>query len=156
MVPNNEVTMRRSRFSISILVVAGFVAAMSCSAQGMNSPAAPCQSPMSGMDSSNCFHAAAQKADKELNLTYSQIRAALKNRGGDDDLQNLVNAQRLWLQFRDASCKAEHALYEGGSAAPEVYDACIEEKTRLRTVDLKTAYGWVVEKFGDTAQNGGK
>jgi uncharacterized protein YecT (DUF1311 family) len=148
--------MRRSRYSLRLLLVAGLIPVLTCSAQHMNSPTAPCQSPMSGVDSSNCFHVAAQKADKELNLTYSQIRAALKSRGGDDDLQNLVNAQRIWLQFRDASCKAEHALYEGGSAAPEVYDACIEETTRLRTADLKTAYGWIVEKFGDEPQNGGK
>jgi uncharacterized protein YecT (DUF1311 family) len=143
--------MRRSKFSLALLSLTSFIAVLSCSAQHMNTPTAPCQSPMSGMDSSNCFRAAAQGADKELNLTYMQIRAALKNRGGNDDLQNLVNAQRLWLQFRDASCKAEHALYEGGTAAPEVYDACIEETTRLRTIDLKTAYGWVVEKFGDQA-----
>jgi uncharacterized protein YecT (DUF1311 family) len=108
----------------------------------------------SGMDRANCFNSASKKADAELNKTYSNIHAALKIRGNDTDIQNLLNAQRLWLQFRDASCKAERALYEGGSAAPTAYNACVEELTRKRTEDLKAAYDWVVIKFGIQNRNG--
>jgi uncharacterized protein YecT (DUF1311 family) len=104
----------------------------------------------------SCFYAASQKADANLNRTYAQIRAALKNRGDDEDLHNLLDAQRLWLQFRDASCKAERALYEGGTAQPTAYRACIEELTRKRSEDLNATYDWVLVKWGNQAEKGGQ
>jgi uncharacterized protein YecT (DUF1311 family) len=122
----------------------------------MNAPAARCRDTATTADTADCFYAASKKADAELNRTYSEIGAALKNRGRKDDIENLVDAQRLWLQFRDASCKAERALYQGGTAAPVAYSACIEELTRKRTEDLKATYEWVVIKFGNQSQNGGK
>ena len=61
-----------------------------------------------------------------------------------DERQQLLTAQRLWLQVRDATCKAESDLYKGGDAESPAYAACLEEETRLRTADLKTIYGWVL------------
>jgi uncharacterized protein YecT (DUF1311 family) len=54
--------------------------------------------------------------------------------------------QRLWVQFRDANCSAEYSLYGGGSAGPTARAACIEAVTRQRTAELKTMYGWVLDK----------
>jgi uncharacterized protein YecT (DUF1311 family) len=125
-------------------------------AQHMNAPSAPCQKAAVEANTTNCFYTAAKKADADLNRTYGKIRAALKNSGVDTDLQNLINAKRFWLQFRDVSCKAERALYEGGTAAPTAHDACIEELTRKRTEDLKATYNWIVINFGTENENGGK
>jgi len=126
----------------------GLLVALACSlatarAQHMNAKDAPCRGPMSGADETSCFVAASKKRDQELNEFYKQITKVVEG----EDLTQLRAAQRVWLQFRDASCSAEKALYEGGSAQPMVYYACLEAETRYRITDLKLTYGWRIEKF---------
>ena len=53
---------------------------------------------------------------------------------------NLKNAERLWIAYRDASCKAESDLYEGGSAASNIYGLCVNRLTKRRIEDIKSAY----------------
>jgi uncharacterized protein YecT (DUF1311 family) len=75
---------------------------------------------------------------------YQRIQTVV----ADDELSKLKEAQRLWVQFRDANCSAEHELYEGGSAASMVKLACLEAMTRHRTEELKVMYDWRLEKLG--------
>jgi uncharacterized protein YecT (DUF1311 family) len=107
-------------------------------AQHMNAAGAPCQKATAALDS--CFGKAYRAADDQLNQLYKQIRRVLT----PDEQQQLVTAQRLWLQLRDATCRAESDLYKGGDAESPAYGACLEEETRQRTADLKTIYGWVI------------
>jgi uncharacterized protein YecT (DUF1311 family) len=110
----------------------------------MNDKDAPCRVPSTTADEAACFEAAYEKADSELNRYYRRVET-IEN---GDHLANLKNAQRLWIAFRDANCKAEYDLYEGGSAGPTVRLACLEAMTRHRTEELETMYGWRLEKFG--------
>jgi uncharacterized protein YecT (DUF1311 family) len=107
----------------------------------MNAAGAPCQK-TSGVTTAldNCFARTYRAADDQLNQLYKQIRQVL----APDEQQQLVAAQRLWLQLRDATCSAESNLYKGGDAESPAYEACLEEETRQRTADLKTIYGWVI------------
>jgi uncharacterized protein YecT (DUF1311 family) len=102
---------------------------------------APCQK-TSGVTLAldNCFARTYRAADDQLNQLYKQIRQVLT----PDQQQQLLAAQRLWVQLRDATCRAESDLYKGGDAASPAYSACLEEETRQRTADLKTIYGWVI------------
>jgi uncharacterized protein YecT (DUF1311 family) len=109
-------------------------------AQHMNSAGAPCRNVAVTIAMENCFDKAYKAADSGLNQTYSQISKVLQ----PDDLERLKAAQRLWIQFRDATCTAESNLYSGGTASAPAYSACLEELTRQRTADLKTIYGWVI------------
>src|ERR1700723_404691 len=109
-------------------------------AQHMNSPSAPCRNVAVTLAMENCFDKAYRAADSELNQRYSQILKVLQT----DDLERLKVAQRLWIQFRDATCTAESDLYNGGTASAPAYAACREELTRQRAGDLKTIYGWVI------------
>jgi len=107
----------------------------------MNAADAPCQKTNGNTAAlDNCFGRAYRAADDELNQLYKQIRGVLT----PAEQQQLLTAQRLWLQLRDATCKAESDLYKGGDAESPAYAACMEEETRLRTEDLKTTYGWVI------------
>ena len=120
------------------------ICTFSCSiaaAQHMNAAGAPCQK-TGGVTTAldNCFAKAYRAADVQLNQLYRQIRRVLT----PDQQQQLVAAQRLWVQLRDATCTAESDLYKGGDAESPAYSACLEEETRQRTADLKTIYGWVV------------
>lgn len=109
-------------------------------AQHMNSPSAPCRNVAVTIAMENCFDKAYRAADSELNQRYSKIAKVLE----PDDLERLKVAQRLWIQFRDATCMAESDLYSGGTASSPAYAACREELTRQRAAELKTIYGWVI------------
>lgn len=124
-----------------LLLATGVCSCSIAEAQHMNAAGAPCQK-SSGISVSldNCFGRAYRAADGQLNQVYKQIRQVLT----PDEQQQLVAAQRLWLQLRDATCEAESDLYKGGTAESPAYAACLEEETRQRTADLKTIYGWVI------------
>jgi uncharacterized protein YecT (DUF1311 family) len=109
-------------------------------AQHMNSAAAPCRNVAVTLAMENCFDKAYRAADSELNQRYGQIAKVLQ----PDELEQLKAAQRLWIQFRDATCTAESDLYKGGTASTPAYSACREELTRQRAAELKTIYGWVI------------
>jgi uncharacterized protein YecT (DUF1311 family) len=109
-------------------------------AQHMNSPSAPCRNVAVTLAMENCFDKAYRAADSELNQRYSQIAKVLQ----PEELEQLKAAQRLWKQFRDATCTAESDLYKGGTASTPAYSACREEVTRQRAAELKTIYGWVI------------
>ena len=109
-------------------------------AQHMNAAGAPCRNIAVTLALENCFDRAYRAADSTLNQKYSQISKVLQG----DDLERLKVAQRLWIQFRDATCTAESDLYLGGTASAPAYSACLEEVTRQRAADLETTYGWVI------------
>ena len=111
----------------------------------MNAPDGPCKAPASNAEETQCFVTAAKVADEQLNQTYAHVRQVLSL----DEQRDLQQAQRLWLEFRDANCSAERNLYGSGTAAPMVYAACLEADSRQRTAELNTMYGWRLEKFGN-------
>jgi len=128
-------------FRSFLLLLAGFICCGSVArAQHMNSANAPCRNVAVTLAIENCFDRAYKAADSRLNQTYSRISKVLQ----PDQLQQLKVAQRLWIQFRDATCTAESDLYKGGTASAPAYSACREEVTRQRVEDLKTIYGWVI------------
>ena len=89
------------------------------------------------------FYHAYEKSAAELNQLYRRVLTVVDG----SNLANLREAQRLWIQFRDANCSAEYELYAGGSAAPMVKFACLEAVTTHRTEELKVMYGWRLEKW---------
>jgi uncharacterized protein YecT (DUF1311 family) len=108
----------------------------------MNAKDAPCQNVGSNAEETECCFQASRKADAELNQLYRRISTVVSG----DELVKLKEAQRLWIEFRDANCSAEYELYRGGSAAPMVKLACLEAVTRHRTEELNIMYGWRMEK----------
>lgn len=82
------------------------------------------------------------KADAELNTVYAEARAAMKSfdanlpPGQRGAARALLEAQRAWIPFRDAACKAEGFLYGGGSIQPMVVAECLARLTRQRTQEL--------------------
>lgn len=102
-----------------------------------------CAEPATQSDMNFCANRAWQMADEDLNLAYGfaqtmmkQVDAALPEdqRGAE---QALLEAQRAWLAFRDAGCKAEGYRVAGGSMQPMVVATCLERVTRARTEELR-------------------
>jgi uncharacterized protein YecT (DUF1311 family) len=119
-----------------------FLVATRCGAQHMNAKDAPCQASSNAAETT-CFYESSKKSDAELNQLYRRVSTVVSG----DEVVKLKEAQRLWIQFRDANCAAEHELYLGGTAAPMVRLACLEAMTRHRTEELNLMYGWRLEKW---------
>lgn len=80
------------------------------------------------------LYEAYDKADKELNKVYNQ----LKNKLGTKDQTALVAAQKDWIKFRDSNCKFKcYSEGDGGVIANKMYADCRMQLTITRTKELK-------------------
>ena len=68
----------------------------------------------------NCMAKVLKTIDAELNVGYQRALKVTKNQWTPTDVQNLKDAQRKWIAYRDAVCKAEYGLV-GGRARPLVH-----------------------------------
>lgn len=92
-----------------------------------------CNDPQTQLEINICSQLAYQNADKKLNQVYKQLLPKLSK----SRQQKLISAQLAWIKFRDSSCEFERSAYEGGSIAPAIYSACLEETTKQRTQQLR-------------------
>jgi len=113
-------------------------------AQHMNAKDSPCEPSTVTSDLYACLDHARQNQDAALNAYYRRVQTVVKG----DELTKLRAAQRLWVQFRNANCDAEHEMYSVGTAGPVVKVACLEAMTRHRVAELKDMYEWRIDKFG--------
>ena len=81
-----------------------------------------------------CAGRAAQAADDELNRLWKIVKPRADARG---EGQALLEAQRAWLKYRDATCEMERASYGAGSMAPAAFAMCIERLTLERNAALR-------------------
>ncbi|MGL4915460.1 MAG: lysozyme inhibitor LprI family protein [Aeromonas allosaccharophila] len=91
-----------------------------------------CKEPMTQAAMNICAMQDYTKADAELNAAYKKLAATLDK----EQLGRLKTAQRAWITFRDAQCRYEAGVYEGGSIAPLVHSSCLTKLTEQRTKDL--------------------
>ena len=129
---------------LSLCTMAGVAASVPSFAQSMNAAGNPCSAPGSTADTVACFAKAYRAEDRELNVLYARIQKALD----DKERASLVSAERLWVQYRDATCDAEWALYGGGTGGPPTHLACLAAETKARRDSLLRSYGWRLEKRG--------
>jgi uncharacterized protein YecT (DUF1311 family) len=79
-----------------------------------------------------------------MNSIYARVRSVLQ----PDERNDLTEAQRAWLKYRDLTCTAEYKLYAGGTGGPVTRLACLAAVTQERVATLKITYGWRIEKLG--------
>jgi uncharacterized protein YecT (DUF1311 family) len=101
-----------------------------------------CGKAMTTVEINKCGQANHQKSDKKLNAAY---QAALHHIEGLDDpqqrkdtKQGLIEAQRLWVQFRDKDCGAIYDLWRDGTIRGAMYWGCMTGHTETRTKDLES------------------
>jgi uncharacterized protein YecT (DUF1311 family) len=102
----------------------------------MNAKDAPCREVASTLPKVECLSKALASADLELNSVYAHVKQRLDT----EDTQRLINAQRLWMQYRDANCAAASELYGVGTGGSPTRLACLEKDTRERIKELKVTY----------------
>jgi uncharacterized protein YecT (DUF1311 family) len=72
--------------------------------------------------------------DERLNASYAEAQARLKDRPGPATA--LKDAQRAWIQFRDAKCDYWEKLYEGGTFASVAAGDCMGVETGRRAIEM--------------------
>ena len=78
-----------------------------------------------------CLARAADKADAALNQAYKtlqdRIRAAATKMGQEPGVQldDLKDAQKQWIAYRDSNCTLEDSLAFGGTAIGGNYSSCL-------------------------------
>src|SRR5258708_40327913 len=90
-------------------------------------------------DTSVCLTKVHDKVDAQMNAIYQRALGMTKRFGGAD-IENLKDAQRKWVAYRDAACKAEYGLWSGGSGGPNARAICEIRLSRQRTEDLESVY----------------
>jgi len=100
----------------------------------------PCES-TSGIGQWECAQKKMEIADKKLNATYKVLIGMLQDGfwpNGVEPKKDLIEAQRLWIKYRDANCQLVGGISGG---APEwrsaYYENCRVEMTEKRTEELQ-------------------
>ena len=83
------------------------------------------------LDMSNCQGAELKREDARLNSAYKKAKAGL------DPAQQakLLDAQRLWIKYRDANCKVYYSL-TGGTIDQINGASCLLKMTKARADEL--------------------
>jgi len=99
------------------------------------STALPCnQRTQLGLD--GCADRKLLAADKLLNADIVVVWHLL----GGSARNDFVSAQDAWLKYRNADCKSQSDVYQGGTAQPMQYLLCLAEDDASRRLDLKGFY----------------
>lgn len=91
-------------------------------------------------DIANCMARILRKVDIELNAVYQKSLKVAKDPYTPADLQNLKDAERKWIAYRDAACKAERGLWGLGTGASAAHTGCLIRITKERIAALREAY----------------
>lgn len=113
---------------------------------GSAQPADPCRTLSNTIEARACANQKFEEQDRLLNQAYLAVLEVIPNTNpvgyaGDTARQLLVKAQRRWVEFRDADCKARRQVFIGGTVNVAVYLDCMSEHTRQRIKELEGG-GW--------------
>ncbi len=119
------------------LILAIWLSALPATAQTVD-----CVSAASQVEMTYCAEQDWQAADVDLNDSYRQAMAVMKEidaglpKAEQGAAGQLRAAQRAWVTFRDAGCAAEGFVMHGGTGEPMVIYECRARVTRARSAEL--------------------
>lgn len=97
--------------------------------------AGDCANAMTQSEMNRCEHDVYLNADDRLNQVYRALLDMLDDRGR----QRLIEAERAWINYRDAHCRSETMQSEGGTMHALLYDSCLTDVTNARTEQLRAS-----------------
>jgi uncharacterized protein YecT (DUF1311 family) len=101
----------------------------------------PCDTAANTIEINQCAKQQFEQQDKLLNAAYQaalQVVPSVNEPGttGETPRALLVKAQRRWVEFRDADCKAKYQVFAGGTIRNAIYLGCMRERTEQRIKEL--------------------
>lgn len=101
----------------------------------------PCDKAITTLDINECAKQDLDRAEEILNKTYRSVLARLAKDGKDDSdaaqaRQELIGAQRIWITYRAADCKAIYTLWQSGTMRTLMHHSCMKGHAEQRTKEL--------------------
>lgn len=80
-----------------------------------------------------CYSFEIECQDKRMNYNYKNHLVSI-----DVDIRKkIIDAQRLWVKFRDENCAAFASQEDGGTLSSVMSDSCYLKMTTLRASDFQ-------------------
>ena len=151
---NNLVQSGQTMFRQTLLFLL-FLSPIPLAAQQTAPSPNPCdEQPPSQRQMDACARFQYRQADARLHKVYQKAMEYMTNdqsraeKNNDQHqvqyekaaVENLKQAERAWLSYRDIQCKAAGQQYEGGSMRPMIESQCLSALTEHRIADLKSVY----------------
>ena len=133
----------RLAWSLSVILVMAALPTSVLAHQG-NGMDQTCKQPTTTAEMYECTLSEWHSADRRMDAYYGRVLQSLHGMRSRD-VQHLRKAQRAWEVYREADCKAELKLYEGGTAGSFNYNSCMEASAVQRLADLRQIYGWLMK-----------
>jgi uncharacterized protein YecT (DUF1311 family) len=96
-----------------------------------------CDNAMTTHDINLCADAELQKVEKNLNVVYQRVMAALAKAEDPTVRTQLLEAQRAWVKFREADCDAVYSHHQGGTMRTVMHIGCMQQHAERRIADLE-------------------
>lgn len=93
------------------------------------------------LSAGNCLKSASDEAEVELNAAYRGLLSRLSSTTGQPGAhaamrETLRLAQRSWVAYREADCRALYMLHEGQNAQEMNYIRCMTTRAKTRIQEL--------------------
>lgn len=134
-------------FAIKNLLCGGIIvltATLLTGAQDARAQEEPnCAEPVTQRDMNACADIEYEKADKDLNAAYKQLRTKVSDWDKSADeaskgaVDALVAAQRAWVAFRDANCEVAGFQARGGTMESMLVSSCLADMSTKRAAELR-------------------
>lgn len=95
---------------------------------------ADCKNAKTTVEMNECTAEEQQVVEKKLNEVYQRL---LKQLGDTELKQKIVIAQRAWVKFREADCKALYTKYADGSIRTDMFLTCMQTHAEQRIKGLE-------------------
>lgn len=102
--------------------------------------AAACQRLPDGettLGTADCLTAETAVWDDLLNAEYRAAMVRMRDHGGGALAEQLRDAQRAWIAFRDAECGLHYGIWAGGSIRVIIGANCVLRETAERALELR-------------------
>jgi uncharacterized protein YecT (DUF1311 family) len=96
----------------------------------------PCLDEPAGQSTFGMVECARREAkiwDDMLNDEYVRLMGHLNEKAAD----NVRNAQRAWIEMRDADCRVPYDLFDGGTMAQPIAARCMLDRTAIRALQIR-------------------
>jgi len=110
-----------------------FIALSATSAQALD-----CQNAVSTPDLNECAAREQKQVEVKLNQVYQRV---LKTVTASKVRSQFVAAQRAWVKFREADCKAVYEQHADGTIRTVMYLGCMQNRAETRIKELEMFAG---------------
>ncbi len=88
----------------------------------------------------DCLRAVVAEEEAKLDAAWRDVRARVQDFFGEEQFAQVRDAQRLWVRFRDADCKAMSEMTMVGKYWEINRLSCVIKRTRQRMAYLEDTY----------------